>query len=99
MGYALNNVATADAYSKGATLSCPRTSRINVDVYNAAVYYQLGRNSTGSIEWDQVEFFQAPAFRSMDRICDAIRVRSATPGIPGRVTVHAIPLNEISPSA
>lgn len=45
MPFALNNVATEDKYSAGTTLECPRGVRINFDVNNAAIYFQIGLNT------------------------------------------------------
>jgi hypothetical protein len=44
MPYPLNNVETANAYSTGTTLECPRCIRLNFDVSNASIFYQIGLN-------------------------------------------------------
>lgn len=38
---AINNVTTSDGYTPAATLNCPPTRSLTVQVSNAAVYYQL----------------------------------------------------------
>lgn len=89
----LNNVTTANGYTTPNTLVCPDARRINIDVANAAIFYQLGHGFP-AVRWDD-ELFMGPAFRSMDAlsdsepIADAIRVRSAVAGMPAQVTVHA----------
>lgn len=44
MPYPLNNVATENAYTAATTLSCPRSIRLQFDVTNAAIFYQIGLN-------------------------------------------------------
>jgi hypothetical protein len=90
----LNNVTTTDKYTGAATLACAGSARINLDVLNAAVYFQLGHGTPG-IAWESAEVFMPPAFRSLDRACDAVRVRSALAGIPAQVTIHAATKAEI----
>lgn len=87
----LNNIATTDDYTAAATIICPGAARINIDAANASILFQIGYgNDLGAMRW-QPETFLAPSFRSLDRRADAIRVRSATPAKPARVTVEAIP--------
>lgn len=88
MSYALNNATTQDGYDTARTLSCPNTRRLNIDVTVAAVYVQLGHGTPASV-WDTETFF-APSFRSLERACDAVRVRSAKAGTPAQVTVAAL---------
>ncbi|MGA2655841.1 MAG: hypothetical protein ABSF18_07715 [Gammaproteobacteria bacterium] len=38
---AINNVATAAGYTPAATLNCPPSEGLTVQILNAAVYYQL----------------------------------------------------------
>lgn len=100
MGYALNNITAPDSYLPGSTLYCQSTRRVNLDVANAAIYYQLGSGQTGSAGgdpvWDVTEYFMTPSFRSLDRACDAIRIRAAVVAsklaagqAQAQVTVHA----------
>lgn len=44
MPYPLNNVTTANAYTTANTLECPRGVRVQINVSNAAVFYQIGFN-------------------------------------------------------
>jgi hypothetical protein len=89
----LNNVATADAYATGTTVLCAHAERINLNVTNAALFYQFG-HGIGAQQWDE-EIFLAPGFYSFDplpgqkTVADAVRVRSAKAGVPARVTVQA----------
>lgn len=95
-GYSpLNNQATTDGYTSAATVSCAGAQRINLDVANAAIYYELGDSEprSGAVQWHD-EVFLAPSFRSLDpvgdedTVADAIRVRSAAAGVPARVTIQ-----------
>lgn len=89
MRFPLNNVTTADGYTDANTLLSPRSSVVTILVRNAAIYYQLGTQEAGSgggVTW-QPEVFLPPAGGSFDRICDAVRVRSAVAGVPAQATV------------
>lgn len=95
----LNNVATTDSYptkdgTSNAYRSCPGCVRVNFDVANATIYYQLGYHSGGSIIW-RPERFLVPGFRSFDRQFDAIRVRSAVSGQPAQVTVDVLTPHDV----
>lgn len=82
MSWAINNVTAPDAYSPTATLdNLPFPSRINLDVTNQAIYWQLKQaNGTGlSTEgtWGQ-EVFMAPGSRSLYRAgVRGVRIRAA----------------------
>jgi hypothetical protein len=91
--YVVNNITTADAYTAAATLSCPNSVRINLDVDGAGIYYQLGENWPASQWRDEIAL--GPGFRSLDQRADAIRVRSQSPGSAARVTLAAYPPDEI----
>jgi hypothetical protein len=94
MSATLNNVLTQDTYADATTLACAGTQRLNLDVAQAAVYFQLGYG-IGAATWDASEVYLGPSFRSLDPIpgqafvCDWVRVRSAQRGLPARVTIHA----------
>ncbi len=75
MPYALNNTTAPAAYSPASTLYCLRARRLNLDVTNAAIYYQLGSGG-GDPAWGP-EFFMTPSFRGLDRAFDAVRFRAA----------------------
>lgn len=94
--WTLNNVTTADGYTPANTLdNLPFPSRINVDVTNAAIYWQLkqaagpgGLSTEGT--W-QNEVFMAQGSRPLFRTgVRGIRVRSAKAGTPAQVTVEAV---------
>jgi len=94
-----NNVTTTDQYPTGpgegvAYMLCNGCVRVNFDVNNAAVYYQLGRLVGGAIQWAP-ERFLIPGFRSLDRAFDALAVRSAVAGTPAQVTVDALTPQDI----
>lgn len=40
----LNNVTTENAYGTNTTLASPRGVRIQLDISNASIYYQIGMN-------------------------------------------------------
>jgi hypothetical protein len=96
MSWALNNITTADAYSAANTLAnLPFPSRVNIDVSNAAIYWQLqqaasvtGLSTEGT--WQQ-EIFMTSGSRSLFRSgIRGVRVRSAVGGTPAQVTVEAV---------
>ena len=97
MPYALNNVATTDQYTQATTLVCPSSVRINLHVFNAAVYFRIG-NAPGTASGVQSgqEIFRAPGLYSMDRYADAVEIRSGAAGVPARVTVDAWRAGELS---
>jgi hypothetical protein len=96
MSWVLNNVTTADGYTSGNTLDgLPFPSRINLDVANAAIYWQLKQSSHGpglytGGTWGP-ETFMLPGSRSLFRAgVRGFRVRSAKPSTPAQVTVEAV---------
>lgn len=102
MSYPLNNVSTANAYSPANTVdNIPVCARVNFDVVNAAIFYQLraptaGQNRLKPETWDwQPEVRLNPSFRSFERVLVGYRIRSAVPGSPAIVTVDAITKAEI----
>ena len=87
--FPLNNVTTSDQYTNQTTLGpLPGASRVNVDVFNAAIYWQAKYD--GAPNWDN-EVFMAPGSRSLSRPgVVGFRVRSAVQGAPAQVTVEAV---------
>ena len=81
---ALNNYTTQDGYTATGTKLQPLTTRVNLEVFNAAIFYQLAYN-LASGDW-QDEVFAAPGRQSLDEDCAGIRVRSAVAGVPAQVT-------------
>jgi hypothetical protein len=103
MGFTpLNNITTADRYvdigerTGGSnppfitTLYCPGATGIDLEIANAAIFYQLGHGLPPL--WDQ-EVFTGPKWMSIAPrtprgiAADAIRVRSAKAGAPAQVSV------------
>lgn len=96
MSAALNNVTAPDAYTPAATLSCPATARVRLQVNNGAIYWQRGMRppAGGGVEWIEPEEFLLPTVASLDERCDVIRVRAAvkaaelpTGSSPAQVTI------------
>jgi hypothetical protein len=95
MPYApVNNQTTSDDYTNVTTLKAPEGARFNIDVANAAIYYQFGEGWPDT-RWD-FEVFMGPGFRSFDRRKDALRVRSAAAGHPAQVTLEALTLPDLA---
>ena len=95
----LANVSTADSYpatdsSGGAIRLCPGCVRVNIDVSNAAVYYELGTGPANNIVWAP-ERRLLPSFRSLERAFDAIRFRSAVAGTPAVIDVDVLTPSDI----
>jgi hypothetical protein len=84
VAWALNNITAPDAYSSSATLlNLNGVTRINIDVANQGIFWQLQRaTGTGLFtegSWDQ-EVFMAPGSRSLFRAgIVGARVRAAIP--------------------
>ena len=91
MSAALNNVTTQDTYAAATTLAAHGSRVVNLQVANAAVYWQVGRSAAPGLEpaYDDPEEFLLPGLHSFDRAADAVRVRSAVAGKPAQVTVTA----------
>jgi hypothetical protein len=87
MSYVLDTKST-DSYQE---LPCPGTHAVTVQVSNAAVL--LGFGGGDGRKWGATypaadEPF-LPAVGSLARSCDAIRVKSYTPGVPADVKIIA----------
>lgn len=83
---ALNNQVTTDGYTQHTTREQPGTVRLNLHVYNAAIYWSW-MDLTGV--WGE-DIFAPPGERSYDRKIRGVRVRSAVAGKPARVTVELL---------
>lgn len=93
MSYALNNVATQDAYAEATTLKCVGAVRVNIEIRQAAIYYQMTAPDPGMPEdaWGYgPEVYASRTLRSLNRRTSAIRVRSAVAGTPATVTIEAM---------
>jgi len=101
MSWALNNVTAPDNYTDAATLqNLPFPTRINIDVTNQAIYWQLqtaaGTGLYSEASWG-AEVYMPPGSRSLYRAgVRGIRIRAATPanqlpaGTPqAQVTIEA----------
>lgn len=97
MPYALNNIATTDAYSPANTLDCPETVRVNFTILNAAAYVSFGTTPglVGGAQQGQ-EVLYPPGMYSMDRTIATVAVRSGAVGIPARVTIACWRKGELS---
>jgi hypothetical protein len=50
----LNNVTTANAYTRDTTRQAPRSTRVRLIVRNASIYYQLGYGGrAGAVNFDE----------------------------------------------
>jgi hypothetical protein len=79
----LNNVTTANAYTRDTTRQAPRST------------YQLGYGGrAGAVNFDEEpERFLPPGTYGLDeseKPFDGFRVRSATPGVPAQVTADCV---------
>lgn len=84
MSWALNNITAPDAYSSSATLlNLNGVTRVNIDVANGGIYWQLQRSTGSGLytegSWDQ-EVFMATGSRSLFRTnITGVRIRAAVP--------------------
>jgi hypothetical protein len=91
----LNNYTTTDAYSivNGLVLQ-PGTVRLDLFIYNAAVYFQLWDDTQRGFQPN--ETFMAPGERSFSWHCGGVRFRSAVAGVPAQVTAVVLNAQDIS---
>lgn len=87
MSYTIDTTST-DSYIE---LPCPGATRITVQVSNAAISIGYGvggdgRHGTATYDADEVLL---PSVGGLGRVCDAIRFKSYTPGIPANVKLAA----------
>lgn len=96
MSWALNNITVPDQPNASSTLiNLPFPSKINLDVYNAAILWQLnqvtspsGLSTEGT--WGE-PVFMAPGSRSLFRPgVRGIRIWNAVAGAPAQATVEAV---------
>lgn len=93
MSVALNNVATQDRYTNETTLICEDATKLNIQIFNAAIYYQYlprTRLHPGLSGFWSAETLLGPGIYLFARNAQAIRVRSAVTGKPAQVTIEAI---------
>lgn len=88
----LNNVTTQDDYTEENTLVVDNATRVTLQVFNAAIYWQItdgdSLGNPSGAPWKDEEFL-APSYGSFARNCHRVRVRSAVAGQPAQVTVSA----------
>lgn len=92
--YVLNNVTTTDDYSAANTLDCPEAVKLDIQVYNAAIFYKYAVNPGGGVSSRgipfQPEVFLAPGIYLLVRRAVTVAVRSAAAGAPAQVTIEAL---------
>lgn len=93
MAARLLNVTTGNAYTDANALAAPGARRVNFQVANKAIRYQLGRGWPGVV-WGE-ETFLLPGFHSFDRACTGVRVRSGATGQPAQVTVDLLDVDDL----
>lgn len=100
MSWPLNNITTEDAFPADHTNKCLEGgpgSRVVIDIYNAAIYYQLKcdpKGAVGQARW-MPEVFAAPGSRSIVRRgIFGVRCRSAAKGVPAQVTMEIVGKHE-----
>ena len=86
LGYP-NTPACPSKWSREATLECPGTTSVTIQISQAAVVMQFGTGaSAGSATWGAEEPF-LPVVGGLARRCDYVRVRNLTAGQPAQVTI------------
>ncbi len=85
--------STGDRYTDATTLICPDTARVRLQISNAAIKWQRGKGSPPA--WDEPEADLLPIVGAFDQVCDAVRVRSLTPGVPAVVAIDALTASEV----
>lgn len=87
MAYVLDTTTT-DSYQE---LRCPGTTRVLLQISGAKVLVGFGTSyGGGSAVYPADEPF-LPVVGSVQRDCDAIRIKSAVPGVPATATITANP--------
>lgn len=92
MSYAKNEIETTDEYTDAATFLCPHSQVVEVQITNAAVYYQfqpVNAETPQGGEW-QPEKRLLPGFYPFTRNLFAIRFRSAAVGKAAIVDVEGL---------
>ncbi len=83
-------ITTTDAYQY---LECPGSSRVTIQVSNAAISIGFGNNPkgiSGGGQYPSPDETYLPAVGGLGRACDEIRVKSYTPGTPAIVFLTAL---------
>lgn len=108
MSYVLGDLAngtgvtTSDAFTSATTLRCPGAVRVNFEIRQAAIVYELAYRYPGQLgggrepQWTGQLVPAGRTLRSLDRNIDGVRVKSAVAGVPAVVTIEAMLPDEIS---
>jgi hypothetical protein len=83
MGFALNNVTTADDFANATTLLCPAAQLLILHVRNASAYYELGKGTPMPV-WQGAKPI-LPGTLVLSTRFDALRVKSLKAGTPAQV--------------
>jgi hypothetical protein len=81
------NPPCPNGWEKGATLICPKSTRLALQISNEAVFVQLGimpEGIGGQPQWQDEQPF-LPVIAFLARNFDAVRVRNYTPGAEAQV--------------
>ncbi len=93
MSDTLNNVTTQAAYSEATSLACEGAIKLNIQVYNAGIFYKYmpwQRQHPGRGGFFNPEVFLGPGTYLLARRAQAVAVRSAVAGEPAQVTIEAL---------
>ena len=82
-------VLDTETTDRGVTLACPGSTRLTLQVTNAAVELAWGQGYPNPTYGPWVPFL--PVLGALERSFDAIRIRSKTPGAPAHVFATAYP--------
>lgn len=91
ISYSTNGVVnTTDSYQY---LLCPGSASIDLQISNANVQIGFGRGAVyiGSGVYPPQDETFIPTTSGLDRDCDIIRYKSATPGVPAQIVITARP--------
>lgn len=89
MSYVLDT-QTTDSYQE---LLCPGATRVTIQVSNALIYIGFGaggQGKAGGANYPPSDEALLPVTAGLARTCDAIRIKSYTPGTPANVKLTAI---------
>jgi len=83
-------VTTTDNYQY---LLCPGSSSVDLQISDANVDIGFGRGATyvGSGVYPPRDEIFIPTTSGLDRVCDIIRYKSATLGVPAKIVITARP--------
>lgn len=86
----LNNATTQNQFAAAATLNCEGSDRQTIIVTNAAVIARVTlRTGPTRVTGASGELFFPPGYYDRTFLLDRIEFKSAAPGAPAQVTIHA----------